>query len=98
VETNGTIAAPEGLDWICVSPKAAASVVQASGDELKLVYPQAESEAQPEQFVAMAFSHYFLQPLDDADRERNTAAAVEYCLRHPQWKLSVQMHKLVGIP
>jgi 7-carboxy-7-deazaguanine synthase (Cx14CxxC type) len=98
VETNGTIAAPEGLDWICVSPKAAASVIQASGDELKLVYPQAESEAQPEQFVAMAFSHYFLQPLDDADRERNTAAAVEYCLRHPQWKLSVQMHKLVGIP
>lgn len=98
VETNGTIAAPEGLDWICVSPKAGASVVQTTGDELKLVYPQAEPEAQPEQFDTLPFSHYFLQPLDNADRERNTAAAIEYCLRHPQWKLSVQMHKLVGIP
>jgi 7-carboxy-7-deazaguanine synthase len=97
VETNGTIPAPEGLDWICVSPKAGASVVQRSGDELKLVYPQAEAEAQPERFAAMKFRHYFLQPLDDPHRERHTRAAIDYCLRHPQWKLSLQTHKFIGI-
>jgi 7-carboxy-7-deazaguanine synthase (Cx14CxxC type) len=97
VETNGTVPAPEGLDWICVSPKAGASVVQRTGDELKLVYPQAEAEAQPERFAAMKFSHYFLQPLDDAHRERHTRAAIDYCLRHPQWRLSLQTHKIMGI-
>lgn len=98
VETNGTIVAPAGLDWICVSPKAGATVVQRSGDELKLVYPQDEAEARPERFTGWRFSHWFLQPMDDANRDRNTQAAVEYCLQHPQWKLSLQMHKLVGIP
>ena len=97
VETNGTVPAPEGLDWICVSPKAGASVVQQTGDELKLVYPQAEAEAQPERFAAMKFSHYFLQPLDDPHRERHTRAAIDYCLRHPQWRLSLQTHKITGI-
>lgn len=97
VETNGTVDAPPGLDWICVSPKAGAPVVQRWGDELKLVYPQAEDEAQPERFTGMDFAHYFLQPLDDRHKARNTRAAIDYCLRHPQWKLSVQTHKLTGI-
>ncbi|HEX7718828.1 MAG TPA: 7-carboxy-7-deazaguanine synthase [Woeseiaceae bacterium] len=97
VETNGTIAAPQGLDWICVSPKAGASVVQRSGNELKLVYPQREAEAQPERFETLTFTHHFLQPLDDANKDKNTLAAIEYCLQHPQWKLSLQMHKLIGI-
>jgi 7-carboxy-7-deazaguanine synthase (Cx14CxxC type) len=97
VETNGTMPAPEGLDWICVSPKADATVVQQTGDELKLVYPQAEAEAQPERFAAMKFTHYFLQPLDDPHKERHTRAAIDYCLQHPQWRLSLQTHKLTGI-
>ena len=97
VETNGTVAAPQGLDWICASPKAGAAVVQRSGDELKLVYPQREAEAQPEQFETLAFTHHFLQPLDDTNKDKNTKAAIEYCLQHPQWKLSLQMHKLIGI-
>lgn len=97
VETNGTVPAPAGLDWICVSPKAGAPVVQRSGDELKLVYPQREAEAQPERFADLDFAHHFLQPLDDADKERNTRAAIDYCLAHPQWKLSVQTHKMTGI-
>jgi 7-carboxy-7-deazaguanine synthase (Cx14CxxC type) len=97
VETNGTIRAPAGLDWICVSPKAGATVVQQTGDELKLVYPQAEAAAQPERFSDWRFEHWFLQPMDNADRMQNTRAAIDYCLEHPQWKLSVQMHKLVGI-
>lgn len=97
VETNGTICAPAGLDWICVSPKAGATVVQKTGDELKLVYPQAEDAAQPERFTDWQFEHWFLQPMDNADREHNTRAAIDYCLEHPQWRLSVQMHKLVGI-
>lgn len=97
VETNGTIRAPAGLDWICVSPKAGAAVVQKAGDELKLVYPQAEATAQPECFIDWQFEHWFLQPMDNADRPRNTRAAIDYCLAHPQWKLSLQMHKLVGI-
>jgi 7-carboxy-7-deazaguanine synthase len=97
VETNGTVPAPDGLDWICVSPKAGATVVQRTGDELKLVYPQRETEAHPERFADLDFAHHFLQPLDDADKELNTRAAIEYCLAHPQWKLSLQTHKLTGI-
>ncbi|MEO0982129.1 MAG: 7-carboxy-7-deazaguanine synthase [Pseudomonadota bacterium] len=98
VETNGTIAAPAGLDWICVSPKAAAPLVQTSGHELKLVYPQAEPEAQPERFAALDFQHFFLQPMDAPERDENTARAAEYCLKNPQWRLSLQTHKLIGLP
>jgi 7-carboxy-7-deazaguanine synthase (Cx14CxxC type) len=98
VETNGTISAPEGIDWICVSPKAAAPVVQMRGNELKLVYPQAEDAAQPERFARLDFRHFFLQPLDNAAKEQNTRAAVEYCIANPQWRLSLQTHKLIGIP
>ena len=98
VETNGTIAAPPGIDWLCVSPKANAGLRQCSGDELKLVYPQREAEAQPERFEALAFRHFFLQPLDDADRGANTRAAIDYCLAHPRWRLSIQTHKVLGIP
>lgn len=96
VETNGTQVPPAGLDWICVSPKAEAKVVLTEGNELKLVYPQAL--AAPERFEAMAFDHFFLQPMDGPDREANTAAAVRYCLAHPRWKMSLQTHKLLGIP
>ena len=97
VETNGTLRAPAGLDWICVSPKAGAQVVQSSGNELKLVYPQVESAAQPECFSEMQFAHHFLQPLDGANTEANTQAAIQYCLEHPQWRLSLQTHKITGI-
>jgi 7-carboxy-7-deazaguanine synthase (Cx14CxxC type) len=100
VETNGTIAAPEGLeahiDWICVSPKAGAAFKQCSGDELKLVYPQAGVE--PKQFEELPFRHFFLQPMDGPDRELNTTLALAYCLEHPRWRLSLQTHKLLGIP
>ena len=96
VETNGTLAAPEGLDWICVSPKSDAPLVQACGDELKLVYPQAD--APPERFEALDFRHFFLQPMDGPARPANTRAAVEYCKAHPRWRLSLQSHKLIGIP
>ena len=98
IETNGTIRAPGAIDWICVSPKAGAPVAQTSGDELKLVYPQVEAEAQPEQFIDMDFSHFFLQPMDNANQAKNTQAAIQYCLDHPQWKLSLQTHKIIGIP
>jgi len=98
VETNGTVEAPPGLDWICVSPKAAAEVVQTAGDELKLVFPQPEPEAQPDRFLDMAFSYFFLQPLDSADGASNTQAAIQYCLDNPRWKLSLQTHKIIGIP
>lgn len=97
VETNGTIAAPEGIDWLCVSPKANAPLVQRCGSELKLVYPQVESQAQPECFTALDFEHFFLQPCDDENKARNTAAAIEFCLANPRWRLSLQTHKLVGI-
>lgn len=97
VETNGTLLAPPGLDWVCVSPKAGAAVIQKAGDELKLVYPQPEAAAQPECFTDWQFEHWFLQPMDNADKAQNTRAAIDYCLAHPQWKLSLQMHKLVGI-
>jgi len=98
VETNGTIGAPEGIDWLCVSPKGAAGIVQNSGDELKLVYPQPEAEAQPERFTDLDFAHFFLQPLDNARKEANTRSAIEYCKSHTQWRLSLQTHKLLGIP
>lgn len=95
IETNGTIAAPSGIDWICVSPKVNAALVQISGQELKLVYPQAE--ARPEDFEHLPFQHWFLQPMDGPDRDRNTQLAVNYCLTHPRWRVSLQTHKLMGI-
>jgi 7-carboxy-7-deazaguanine synthase len=95
VETNGTIEAPEGLDWICVSPKAGARLVVRRGHELKLVYPQAGAE--PENFAGLAFERFSLQPMDGPDVAANAARAVDYCLRHPQWRLSVQTHKSLGI-
>ena len=97
VETNGTLSAPPGIDWICVSPKGEAKVVQKRGNELKLVYPQLEDAAQPEQFASLEFDHFFLQPLDDQERDKNTEAAVAYCLEHPRWRLSLQTHKYLGI-
>jgi 7-carboxy-7-deazaguanine synthase len=97
VETNGTIAAPPGIDWLCVSPKGSARLAQTSGDELKLVFPQPEDSAQPLRFESLEFRHLFLQPLDDEDRDANTRAAVDYCLAHPRWKLSLQAHKILGI-
>ena len=96
VETNGTCPAPAGLDWICVSPKAYAELRQMSGDELKLVFPQAGAE--PERFTGLHFRHFFLQPMDGPERERNTQLALRYCMEHPQWRLSLQTHKLLGIP
>lgn len=96
VETNGTIAAPDGIDWICVSPKADAELKQLRGDELKLVYPQ--PKAQPERFEGLDFRYFFLQPMDGAEQEENTSAATAYCLAHPKWRLSLQTHKLIGIP
>jgi 7-carboxy-7-deazaguanine synthase (Cx14CxxC type) len=95
VETNGTLEAPAGIDWICVSPKAGAEFKQRSGDELKLVYPQ--SGADPAAFVDLPFCHFFLQPMDGPAREENTALALAYCLNHPRWRLSLQTHKLIGI-
>ncbi len=95
VETNGTQPAPPGLDWICVSPKADAELVLTRGHELKLVYPQ--QLAQPERFAALDFQHFFLQPLDSVLQRQHTREAVQYCMDHPQWRLSVQMHKVVGI-
>lgn len=97
VETNGTIAAPAGIDWLCVSPKGNAPLEQRSGDELKLVYPQIEDEAQPERFESLEFTHFYLQPLDDEKRDANTRATIDYCLAHPGWKLSLQTHKILGI-
>ncbi|MGA2352036.1 MAG: 7-carboxy-7-deazaguanine synthase [Terracidiphilus sp.] len=96
VESNGTIAAPDGVNWLCVSPKAGAKLVQRSGDELKLVYPQREAE--PSEFEMLSFRHFFLQPMDGAEREVNTELALRYCLDHPQWRLSLQTHKFLGIP
>ncbi|MGO9776965.1 MAG: 7-carboxy-7-deazaguanine synthase [Terracidiphilus sp.] len=96
VETNGTIAAPGGVNWICVSPKAGTELTQRSGDELKLVYPQQGIEVA--EFELLAFRHFFLQPMDGPDREANTALTLRYCLEHPQWRLSLQTHKILGIP
>lgn len=96
VETNGTQDAPQGLDWICMSPKAGAPLRLTAGDELKLVYPQ--TGAMPEQYENLCFRHFFLQPMDGPLREENTRLATEYCLSHPMWRLSLQTHKLIGIP
>ena len=95
IETNGTLLPPPGIDWICVSPKAEADQKLMRGDELKLVYPQAG--AAPERFAGQDFQNFFLQPMDNADRAANTDAATRYCLQHPQWRLSLQTHKLIGI-
>lgn len=96
VETNGTQPAPAGLDWICVSPKADAPLVLTSGSELKLVFPQ--EQAMPERFEDLAFDHFFLQPMDGPALEENTNATLRYCLEHPRWRISLQTHKLLGIP
>lgn len=96
VETNGTIKAPPGLDWVCVSPKADAPLEQTSGNELKLVYPQ--DSARPENFETMDFERFSLQPMDGPDQEENIRRTVAYCLAHPKWRLSLQTHKIVGIP
>ena len=96
IESNGTMAVAPSIDWVCVSPKAGAPLEQRSGDELKLVYPQAA--LQPDQMAGLAFDHFWLQPMDGPDVTANTAAAVRYCLEHPQWRVSLQTHKLIGIP
>jgi 7-carboxy-7-deazaguanine synthase (Cx14CxxC type) len=96
VETNGTLAAPQGIDWLCVSPKGDATLVQTSGQELKLVFPQAGVD--PERFADLNFERFYLQPMDGPQREANTRAAIAYCLAHPRWRLSVQTHKYLGIP
>lgn len=96
IETNGTIPVPDGIDWVCMSPKARADTVVTRGDELKLVYPQPGAE--PERFESLGFDQFFLQPMDGPDVVDNTARAVSYCLAHPRWRLSLQTHKLLGIP
>jgi 7-carboxy-7-deazaguanine synthase (Cx14CxxC type) len=96
IETNGTLAAPRGIDWTCVSPKAEAPLKLKRGDELKLVYPQAGAE--PERYSGLDFEHFFLQPMDGPRRAENTRLAADYCLRHPRWRLSLQVHKLIGMP
>jgi 7-carboxy-7-deazaguanine synthase len=95
VETNGTMEPPPGLDWICVSPKAGADLVLRAGNELKLVYPQAG--AVPEDFAALPFEYFSLQPMDGPDVAENTRRAIDYCVKHPQWRLSLQTHKALGI-
>jgi 7-carboxy-7-deazaguanine synthase len=95
IETNGTLAPPAGVDWICVSPKASAALALRAGNELKLVYPQ--DDALPERFESLAFDHFFLQPMDGPTRESNTREAIDYCLAHPRWRLSLQSHKIIGI-
>lgn len=95
VETNGTRHAPDGIDWICVSPKAGATLVQKSGNELKLVFPQ--NGAMPHVFEDLQFDHFFLQPMDGPQARENTRAAIDYCMQHPQWRLSLQTHKQLGI-
>lgn len=102
IETNGTIEVPTKIDWICISPKAANTIIQNTGNELKLIFPQAEPEAHPDRFALLQFDHFFLQPLDaigdiEASKE-NTLAAHDFCLKNPKWHLSVQTHKLVGFP
>jgi 7-carboxy-7-deazaguanine synthase (Cx14CxxC type) len=96
LETNGTLPIPAGVDWACVSPKAGAELAVDSGDELKLVYPQ--PELPPDDLAGLQFSHFFLQPMDGPRLAENTQAAVQYCLTHPQWRLSLQSHKLIGMP
>lgn len=96
IETNGTQTAPRGIEWICVSPKAGAALKLTAGQELKLVYPQTGLD--PAQFESMFFDYFYLQPMDGPQRDANTRAAVAYCLAHPRWRLSLQTHKLLGIP
>jgi 7-carboxy-7-deazaguanine synthase (Cx14CxxC type) len=96
LETNGTLPVPPGVDWICVSPKADAAVVQRTGQELKLVYPQAGVD--PARFEDWDFERFWLQPMDGPDRDAATRGAIDYCLSHPRWRLSVQTHKYLGIP
>lgn len=96
LETNGTKPVPDSIDWICVSPKAGADLIQQSGHELKLVFPQ--PGAMPEQFVTLAFEHFYLQPMDGPEIKRNTQLTLQYCLQNPMWKLSLQTHKMLGIP
>lgn len=96
VETNGTLPVPASIDWVCVSPKANAGLVVAKGHELKLVYPQTEANAQPERFTHLNFQHFFLQPKDETGRD-NTPATVAYCMAHPQWRVSLQTHKIMNI-
>ncbi len=96
IETNGTMAVPEGVDWVCVSPKAGAPLVITQGDELKLVFPQ--KDAPPEMFQDLTFQHFSLQPMDGPSLDRNTRLALDYCLAHPQWRLSLQTHKILSIP
>lgn len=96
VETNGTVIAPAGIDWICVSPKAGTKLLQQRGDELKLIFPQLEAD--PRAFESLQFRHFFLQPMDGPNKGANTNLAVKYCMEHPQWRLSLQLHKLLGIP
>jgi 7-carboxy-7-deazaguanine synthase (Cx14CxxC type) len=96
IETNGTLPVAKGVDWICVSPKAGTTVVQTRGDELKLVYPQ--PDLMPDSVKAFTFAHRFLQPMDGPDQGQNTEAAVRFCKSHPEWRLSLQTHKLIGIP
>lgn len=96
IETNGTLPAPAGLDWVCVSPKAGTDLALTAGDDLKLVYPQPGAE--PGRYETLDFTRFLLQPMDGPDREANTDAAVRYCLAHPQWELSLQTHKYLGIP
>lgn len=97
VESNGTIAAPLGIDWLCISPKANATLVQQRGDELKLVYPQEGPAGDPARYAQMEFANFLLQPMDSPTRAENTAQAIAYCLAHPQWRLSVQTHKDIGV-
>ncbi len=96
LETNGTLGVPSTIDWVCVSPKAGSELVQKSGHELKLVYPQKGFD--PEQFSHLEFKNFMLQPMDNEHQAANVAAATQYCLEHPQWRLSLQTHKIIGIP
>ncbi len=98
IETNGTNPLPAGIDWVCVSPKGSSTLVVRTGDELKLVFPQVEPEANPTRFESLEFTHFFLQPLDGPAPESSTAAALRYCLDHPQWRLGLQTHKVLSIP
>lgn len=96
IETNGTLLPPAPLDWVCVSPKANADLNLQEGDELKLVYPQTGLD--PQALSGLAFDHFFLQPMDGLERDANVQAAIAYCLEHPRWRLSLQTHKIIGIP
>lgn len=98
IESNGTLPAPASIDWICISPKANAPLAQKTGNELKLVYPQEAPEAQPECFETLDFEHFFLQPRDDGPGVSHVAAVADYCLKNPKWRLSLQTHKLTGLP